>query len=43
MTADARGQGLTPREKEWLALDTELNAQGLVDYIQKRHSEAGQQ
>jgi glyoxylase-like metal-dependent hydrolase (beta-lactamase superfamily II) len=43
MAADARGQGLTPGEKEWLALDTELNAQGLVDYIHKRHSEAGRQ
>jgi glyoxylase-like metal-dependent hydrolase (beta-lactamase superfamily II) len=42
MVADARGQGLTPGEKEWLALDTELNAQGLVHYIHQRNSEAGQ-
>ena len=43
IVADARGQGLTPGEKEWLAMDTELNAQGLVHYIHKKYSEAGQQ
>jgi len=40
---DARGTGLNHEEKEWLAMDTELNAQGLVHYIQQQNSEAGQQ
>lgn len=40
---DARGTGLSREEKEWLAMDTELNAQGLVHYIQQGNSEAGQQ
>ena len=37
---DARGTGLTPTDKEWLAVDAELNAQGLAHYIQQRESEA---
>jgi len=40
---DTRGTGLSREEKEWLAMDTELNAQGLVHYIQQGNSEAGQQ
>ena len=40
---DTRGTGLNREEKEWLAMDTELNAQGLVHYIQPRNSEAGPQ
>ena len=40
---DTRGTGLNPEEKEWLAMDAELNAQGLVHYIQPQKSEAGQQ
>lgn len=40
---DTRGTGLNREEKEWLAMDTELNAQGLVHYIQQRNSEADQQ
>jgi glyoxylase-like metal-dependent hydrolase (beta-lactamase superfamily II) len=39
---ETRGIELSSGEKEWLALDTELNAQGLVHYIQKQNSEAGQ-
>jgi glyoxylase-like metal-dependent hydrolase (beta-lactamase superfamily II) len=31
----ARGYALTPEEKEWLTLDTELNAQGIAYYIDK--------
>lgn len=38
-----RGEKLSPGEKEWLELDTGINAQGLVHYIQERNSEAGQQ
>ncbi|RPI70313.1 MAG: MBL fold metallo-hydrolase [Desulfobacteraceae bacterium] len=42
---NARGTGITPEEKEWLALDSRLNAQGLAYYIHKLHtasSDAGQ-
>ncbi len=34
----ARGAGPTTDEKEWLAMDMEINAQGLAHYIHKRHS-----
>jgi glyoxylase-like metal-dependent hydrolase (beta-lactamase superfamily II) len=37
---EARGSGPTPEEKEWLKMDTELNAQGLAHYIHKLHSAA---
>jgi glyoxylase-like metal-dependent hydrolase (beta-lactamase superfamily II) len=40
---DTRGTGLNREEKEWLAIDTHINAQGLVHYIQPPNSEAGQQ
>jgi glyoxylase-like metal-dependent hydrolase (beta-lactamase superfamily II) len=40
---DTRGTGLNEEEKEWLAIDTQINAQGLVHYIQPQNSEAGQQ
>ncbi|MGD2086118.1 MAG: MBL fold metallo-hydrolase [Candidatus Aminicenantes bacterium] len=43
IVTDTRGEKLSPEEKEWLTLDTKLNAQGLVHYIQKRNAEAGQQ
>ncbi len=33
---EARGKGLTDEEKDFLFLDTDLNAQGLVDYIKKK-------
>jgi glyoxylase-like metal-dependent hydrolase (beta-lactamase superfamily II) len=36
----ARGSGPTGEDKQWLALDTELNARGLAHYIHKRHSNA---
>jgi glyoxylase-like metal-dependent hydrolase (beta-lactamase superfamily II) len=39
---ETRGNELSLKEKEWLAMDTELNAQGLVHYMQKQNSEAGQ-
>lgn len=41
IVTETRGIELSPGEKEWLALDTELNAQGLVHYIHKQNSEAG--
>jgi glyoxylase-like metal-dependent hydrolase (beta-lactamase superfamily II) len=34
-----RGSGLTKEEEEFLALDIELNAQGLVHYMNKRNPE----
>jgi len=40
---DARGTGLNLEEKEWLAIDAEINAQGLVHYIQPRNPEADRQ
>ncbi|UCH98377.1 MAG: MBL fold metallo-hydrolase [Candidatus Aminicenantes bacterium] len=40
---DARGTGLTPGEKEWLAMDAEINARGLTHYIHKLNKEANQQ
>lgn len=40
---DSRGTGLSREEKEWLDVDTQINAQGLVHYIQQRNSGAGQQ
>jgi glyoxylase-like metal-dependent hydrolase (beta-lactamase superfamily II) len=32
---NVRGSGITPKEKEFLFLDADLNAQGLADYITK--------
>jgi glyoxylase-like metal-dependent hydrolase (beta-lactamase superfamily II) len=39
---DARGEKLSPEEKEWLAMDVELNAQGLTQYIHKQNADTGQ-
>ncbi|NIM10851.1 MAG: MBL fold metallo-hydrolase [Candidatus Aminicenantes bacterium] len=36
----ARGSGPTREDKQWLALDTELNGMGLSHYIHKLHSKA---
>lgn len=40
---EARGKGLTDEEKDFLFLDTDLNAQGLVDYIKKKKEKGRQQ
>ena len=37
---NARGTGITPEEREWLALDSQLNAQGLAFYIHKLRTDA---
>jgi len=35
---NGRGRGITADEKKWLAMDSQLNAQGLTFYIQKLYS-----
>jgi glyoxylase-like metal-dependent hydrolase (beta-lactamase superfamily II) len=40
IAAGARGSGMTLEEKEWLAIDIELNAQGLAHYIHKLNTGA---